>query len=112
MNRILYTTAATFTFLVAGLSSATLLAQEGGIPGPTGPSPYEFTTESWMQPFAVQGFTWGGTSGIVVQSPDRIFVLQRGETELPDPLPAEYTNFAGSLGWNVLRGRGRVLSIR
>jgi hypothetical protein len=43
-----------------------------------------------------------------VESQDRIFVLQRGETELPDPLPPEYTNFAGSLGWNVLRGRGRV----
>ena len=93
---------------IAVLCAAPVLAQPGGIPGPTGPSPYEFTTESWMQPFAGEGFTWGGTSGIVVQSPDRIFVLQRGETELPNPLPEEYTNFAGSLGWNVLRGRGRV----
>lgn len=73
-----------------------------------GPSPYNFNTQTWMQPFAQEGFSWGGTSGVYVESEERIFVLQRGETELPDPLPPEYTNFAGSLGWNVLRGRGRV----
>jgi WD40 repeat protein len=61
-----------------------------------------------MQPFAAEGFSWGGTSGVYVESTERIFVLQRGETQLPSPVPSEYTNFAGSLGWNVLRGRGRV----
>ena len=76
--------------------------------GVIGPSPYDFTTETWMQPFAREGFTWGGNSSVFVESTDRIFFLQRGETELPDPLPPEYTNFAGSLGWNVLRGRGRI----
>ena len=73
-----------------------------------GPSPYDFTTETWMKPFADEGFTWGGNSSVVVESPDRIFMLQRGETELPSPLPAEYTTFPGSMGWNVLRGQGRV----
>jgi DNA-binding beta-propeller fold protein YncE len=76
--------------------------------GEIGPSPYEFITDSWMQPFADEGFTWGGNSSVLVESEDRIFVVQRGETELPSPLPAEYTTFAGSMGWNVLRGRGRV----
>lgn len=73
-----------------------------------GPSPYNFTTQTWMQPFAKDGFTWGGNSSVVVESPDRIFLLQRGETELPTPLPPEYTTFPGSMGWNVLRGQGRV----
>jgi outer membrane protein assembly factor BamB len=73
-----------------------------------GPSPYDFNTQTWMQPFAAEGRTWGGTSGIAIQSSERIFVLQRGETQLPSPIPPEYTSFAGSLGWNVLRGRGRV----
>ena len=91
--------------LLGSLLAAPALAQDTGI---IGPSPYEFITESWMQPFAQEGFSWGGNSGIHVESADRIFVLQRGETELPDPIPPEYTNFAGSLGWNVLRGRGRV----
>ena len=81
------------------------MAQDTGV---IGPSPYNFTTESWMYPFAEDGFTWGGNSGVHVESKDRIYFLQRGETELPNPLPPEYTSFAGSLGWNVLRGRGRV----
>ena len=85
--------------------AASAQAQDTGV---IGPSPYDFTTETWMQPFAQDGFTWGGNSSVFVESTDRIFFLQRGETELPDPLPPEYTTFAGSLGWNVLRGRGRV----
>lgn len=91
--------------LCAALITNPVFAQDTGV---IGPSPYEFTTQTWMQPFAEEGFTWGGNSGVHVESEERIFVLQRGETELPDPLPPEYTNFAGSLGWNVLRGRGRV----
>ncbi len=91
--------------LLGSLLAASALAQDTGI---IGPSPYEFTTETWIQPFAQQGFSWGGNSGVHVESADRIFFLQRGETELPNPIPPEYTRFAGSLGWNVLRGRGRV----
>lgn len=87
------------------LFTQTSVAQDLGI---IGPSPYEFTTQEWMEPFAEEGFTWGGNSSVFVESKDRIFLLQRGETELPNPVPDEYTNFAGSMGWNVLRGRGRV----
>lgn len=90
------------------LGSAITIPAIAQTPGPTGPSPYDFNTETWMQPFAEPGFTWGGNSSVLVESKDRIFVLQRGETELPDPIPPEYTSFAGSMGWNVLRGRGRV----
>lgn len=76
--------------------------------GTTGPSPYQFISETWLPPFAESGYTWGGNSGVFVQNEDRIFFLQRGETELPDPVPPEYTRFPGSMGWNVLQGRGRV----
>lgn len=75
---------------------------------PLSPSPYEFTSETWLPPFAEEGYTWGGNSGVHVQNQDRIFFLQRGETELPDPVPDSYTRFPGSMGWNVLQGRGRV----
>lgn len=92
-------------WLLLGCMSAPAFGQELV---EAGPSPYEFITQSWMKPFAADGYTWGGNSSVVVESPDRIFMLQRGETELPDPLPPEYTTFAGSMGWNVLRGRGRV----
>ena len=59
------------------ISAGTVFAQDTGV---IGPSPYGFTTESWMKPFAQEGFTWGGNSGVHVESKDRIFFLQRGET--------------------------------
>lgn len=91
--------------LMLGALAIPALAQDTGV---IGPSPYDFTTETWIQPFAEDGFTWGGNSGVVVESKDRIFFLQRGETELPNPVPDNYTRFAGSMGWNILRGRGRT----
>ncbi|MFN7976604.1 MAG: hypothetical protein U0P30_00620 [Vicinamibacterales bacterium] len=70
-------------------------------PGPIGPSPYDIV-RGWHKPFAAPGFAFGGNSGVFAESPDRIFVAQRGEFRLPDPLPAGYLGFAGSLGMNVL----------
>ncbi len=71
------------------------------IMGPTGPSPYE-VVRGWHKPFAAPGFAFGGNSGVFAESPDRIFVAQRGEFRLPSPLPPEYAGFAGSLKMNVL----------
>ncbi len=74
--------------------------------GPTGPIPYDIV-EGWAKPFAGEGFAFGGNAGVYAESPDRIIVLQRGETRLPDPVPAEFNGWAGPL-WNVLSGRGRT----
>ena len=74
--------------------------------GPTGPIPYDIV-EGWAKPFAGEGFAFGGNSGVYAESPDRIIALQRGETRLPDPVPAEFNGWAGPL-WNVLSGRGRT----
>ena len=87
------------TSMVAGLSYS---QDQGNARGPIGPSPYD-VVRAWHQPFAKQGFAFGGNSGLYAESPDRIFVLQRGETLLPFPLPAEFEQHAGSLGINVLR---------
>lgn len=87
-----------------------LAAAMGGIPtssasaqdlGPTVAAPYE-AVEGWLKPFADEGFAFGGNSGVFIDSPDRIFVLQRGETRLPDPVPAGFAGYAGSVGINVL----------
>ena len=75
--------------------------------GPTGPIPYDIV-EGWAKPFAAEGFAFGGNSGVYVESPDRIIALQRGETRLPDPVPAEFDGWVGSLNWNVRLGRGRT----
>ena len=75
--------------------------------GPTGPSPYD-VVDGWMKPFASEGFAWGGHSGVFAESPDRIFVVQRGETQLPDPVPPGFAGFVGSIGLNSLQGGVRV----
>ena len=69
--------------------------------GPVGPSPYDIVS-GWHKPFAGPGYAFGGNSGVFAESPQRIFIAMRGETRLPDPVPAEFTYFAGSIGINVL----------
>jgi hypothetical protein len=60
--------------------------------------------EGWLQPFQAEGFAFGGNSSVWVESPDRIFIMQRGETPLPDPVPESFAGYAGSIDMNVLRG--------
>jgi hypothetical protein len=94
------------TFLAAALGAIALAsgtrAQTPAVPqGPVGPSPYT-VVRGWHKPFAAPGFAFGGNSGVFAESPDRIFVAQRGEFRLPDPLPGTFAGFAGSIGLNVL----------
>jgi len=76
------------------------------VDGPVGPSPYD-VVRGWHKPFAEPGFGFGGNSGVFAESPDRIFVAQRGEFRLPTPLPPEYAGFAGSIKMNVLNAVDR-----
>src|SRR3977135_2723689 len=76
------------------------------ISGPVGPSPYDIV-RGWHKPFAEPGYAFGGNSGLFAESPNRIFVAQRGETRLPDPIPPGYAGFAGSIGINVLNAVDR-----
>ena len=87
--------------ILAGPVSALRAQSTGPIEGPVGPSPYNIIS-GWHKPFAEEGFAFGGSSGVFAESPNRIFVAQRGETRLPDPIPAEFSGFAGSIGINVL----------
>ncbi len=91
-------------FALASLAGLPVVAQDVG---PTGPSPYD-VVEGWLKPFAAPGFAFGGNSGVFAESPDRIFVLQRGETRLPDPVPSGFAGYVGSIGINALRGEGRT----
>src|ERR1700736_3725886 len=103
-------TSAALLVLVASIS--TPLAQ-AVISGPVGPSPYN-VVRGWHKPFAQPGFAFGGNSGIFAESPNRIFIAQRGETKLPGPVPAEFAGYAGSVidpatgrGINVLNDTAR-----
>jgi hypothetical protein len=77
---------------------------------PAGPNhgddPYD-VVEDWLQPFAESGFVWGSHPGLAVESSDRIFIIQRGELAVPDPLPAGFTHYYGSAeGLSALGPRG------
>src|SRR5947207_15925989 len=106
-------TVATAAILLALAAGVAALAQappqpQGVISGPVGASPYDIV-RFWHKPFAKPGFAFGGNSGVFAESPDRIFVAQRGEFKLPDPVPAGFLGFAGSIGVNVLTAvAGRV----
>jgi hypothetical protein len=80
------------------------------ISGPVGPSPYEIV-HAWAKPFSEPGFAFGGNSGVVVDTPDRIIVAQRGETKLPNPIPPGFAGFAGSIGINVLTAPNAPLRV-
>jgi hypothetical protein len=54
---------------------------------------------------------FGGNSGVVADSPDRIIIAQRGETKLPSPLPPTFAGFAGSIGINVLTAPNAPLRV-
>ena len=77
--------------------------------GPTGPVPYDII-DGWPTRFAGEGFAWGGNSGVYAESPDRIIVLQRGETKLPDPVPEGFAGFVGSIRSEERRGREECTS--
>ena len=83
-----------------------LLLAQAEVKGPVGPSPYN-VVRGWHKPFAQPGFAFGGNSGVFAESPNRIFVAQRGETRLPDPVPPEFAGYAGSIGINVLSATER-----
>ena len=101
-------TAAVFLSLAAGMTTLRAQSTPGVISGPVGPSPYDIV-RAWHKPFALPGFAFGGSSGVFAESPNRIFIAQRGEYRLPNPVPPEFAGFAGSIGVNVLsETKGRV----
>ena len=73
----------------AGLGRISSNSQKGG-EEETGP--YEVVS-NWPQPFARQGYIQGSQGGVFAESPNRIFMANRGELKLPEKLP---NNFNGA----------------
>ena len=105
MTKMIRNLAHSMAILMLAGHTPPLLAQ-GGEQGPVGPSPYNVVS-GWHEPFAETGYAFGGNSGVFAESPDRIFIAQRGETVLPDSIPPEFAGYAGSIGINVLRDTDR-----
>jgi NHL repeat len=108
------TSAATAALLTALTFAPAMRAQNAAAPaaapvvaeGPIGPSPYTIV-RGWQKPFSEPGFAFGGNSGVFAESPDRIFIAQRGEFQVPSPTPAGFLGFAGSIKFNVLNAVDR-----
>ena len=94
--------------LALGLHSAPLsLQSRGGGTGVGGRSgvhggedetgPYSLI-DSWPQPFARPGYIWGSQGGVFAETPDRIFLLNRGELKLPPKVPGGVASSWGLLG--------------
>jgi len=58
--------------------------------------PYDLVNQ-WPQPFARPGYIWGSQGGVFAETPNRVFLLNRGELKLPANVP---DGFAGA--WGVL----------
>src|ERR1700688_529881 len=52
----------------------------------------------WPKPWRDKRYIWGSTGGIFAETPNRIFIANRGELKLPDKLPRNFNGFSGSDG--------------
>ena len=106
MNRILLTRVA-MGLMLASLAAAVgvSLAQEKGGEAETGP--YE-VAEGWPQPLGHTGWTWGSQGGVFAETPNRIYILQRGELPIPEKAPEGYTGGYGSFGQPATQGKPRM----
>ena len=88
------------TLLVAALfagsvlSGAAVLQQKGG-EDETGP--YE-VVPNWPQALARPGYALGSQGGVFAESPNRVYLLNRGEIKLPEKLPNDFNGSWGSIG--------------
>jgi 6-bladed beta-propeller len=87
--------AALVVLLSLGMMPASALAPQKGGEDITGP--YDVVAK-WPQPFARPGYIWGSQAGVFAETPNRIFLLNRGEIKLPEKLPRDFTGNWGSIG--------------
>lgn len=60
------------------------------------PNDYD-VVKDFSLPYPKAGYAWGSVPGVFVENDDRILVAIRGEIKLPEPVPAGYLGFFGSL---------------
>jgi len=92
-------------FLLAVALPGSAWAQEKGGEEETGP--YE-VVEGWPRPLGHPGLTWGSQGGVFAETPNNIFVLQRGELPVPERAPAGYTGGYGAFGTPATQGTPRL----
>ena len=97
--------AATFAF---GLFAAPAYLQDTPRNPYTQPATSYYEVEAWPSNFASAGYIRGSNSGIFVESPDRIYLISRGEMKLPGVLPPTFNGTIGSLPEQATRQKAEL----
>src|SRR2546427_11955447 len=69
--------------------------------------PYEVAS-GWPQPLGHPGFTWGSQGGVFAESPNRIYIANRGELPIPEKSPEGYTGGCRASGQPVSSSKTRM----
>jgi DNA-binding beta-propeller fold protein YncE len=69
--------------------------------------PYE-VVEGWPQPLGHAGWTWGSQGGVFAETPNRIYIANRGELPIPEKAPEGYTGGYGAFGQPATSGKPRL----
>lgn len=97
--------------LFLGASPAQAQKPQGMLPGQVGgedeTGPYEVAM-GWPQPLGHAGYTWGSQGGVFAESPNRIYIANRGELPIPEKAPEGYTGGYGAFGQPATNGHPRM----
>jgi hypothetical protein len=105
---LLVVTAAWSVTASALLQTSQVPEQKGGVGDITGP--YQIPDPkwpAWAHPYPKPGYIWGSQAGVFAESPDRIFLANRGELKVPDNLPR---NFTGNWGFFGTQATGQPIA--
>ena len=104
--------------LCMGLIDGSLSLSLGGTPaqaqkaqskagGEEETGPYDVAT-GWPQPLGHPGWTWGSQGGVFAETPNRIYIANRGELPIPEKAPEGYTGGYGAFGQPATQGKPRM----
>ncbi len=93
--------------LCAAWLGSALAQNNPGKGGEEETGPYE-VVEGWPHPLGHPGWTWGSQGGVFAESPDRIYVANRGELPVPEKAPEGYTGGYGAFGTPATQGKPRL----
>jgi DNA-binding beta-propeller fold protein YncE len=69
--------------------------------------PYE-VANGWPRPLGHPGWTWGSQGGVFAETPNRIYIANRGELPIPEKAPEGYTGGYGAFGQPATQGKPRM----
>jgi peptidylamidoglycolate lyase len=69
--------------------------------------PYDVAS-GWPQTLGHPGWTWGSQGGVFAETPNRIYIANRGELPIPEKAPEGYTGGYGAFGTPATNGKPRM----